>query len=177
MYTLYDDGLYYPAEFLLEWETFQIKAVQKIKTHILRATKLFFRKSCLLWNNVEKCGGAKRSRKPYGGPFHAVLERLHERKHTPIHTHTHTHTQICKPYLFFYSNNDFANAPQFYVIRTLSVFSSDIEGIRFSYNIRNRLLTQKQRRGWRDCTRILSVSINVLSSHNHLKPKVDLTER
>jgi len=33
---------------------FQTKFVEKIKTHILYSITLFFRKSCLLWNNVEK---------------------------------------------------------------------------------------------------------------------------
>ena len=41
----------YLAE-LLEWEKFQIKVVQKIKTHIL-CSKTLYRKSCPLWDNVE----------------------------------------------------------------------------------------------------------------------------
>ena len=41
-------------------------------------------------------------------------------KATNTHTHTHTHTQNIY-YLFFHSNNGYANAPQCYVIRTLSV--------------------------------------------------------
>jgi hypothetical protein len=44
----------YLSHFFSEWESFRTKVVQKIKTHILYAIKLFFRKSCLLWNNVEK---------------------------------------------------------------------------------------------------------------------------
>ena len=76
----------YPAEFFLEWEMFQTKAVEKFKTHILcwiisRRILLImrnvsdkscrenqnthfvfnnfpFRKSCSLWDNVEKCGRA-----------------------------------------------------------------------------------------------------------------------
>jgi hypothetical protein len=48
----------YLAEFFLEWEMFQIKAVDKIKTHILCSVK-FFRKSYRLWENVEKYGGTK----------------------------------------------------------------------------------------------------------------------
>jgi hypothetical protein len=37
---------------------FQIKAVEKIKTHILYSV-MFFQKLCLLWDNVEKYGGAR----------------------------------------------------------------------------------------------------------------------
>ena len=43
----------YLAQFFLEREMFQIKAVQKIKTHIL-CSVTFSRKSCRLWDNVEK---------------------------------------------------------------------------------------------------------------------------
>ena len=48
----------YLAEFFLEWEMFQIKVVKKIKTRIL-CSATFFRKSCCLWDNVEKYGGAR----------------------------------------------------------------------------------------------------------------------
>jgi len=40
-------------EFLSEWETFQIKAVEKIETNILRLIA-FLRKSCRLWDKVGK---------------------------------------------------------------------------------------------------------------------------
>jgi hypothetical protein len=36
----------------------EIKVVEKIKTHIL-CSITFFQKSCLLLDNVEKCGGAR----------------------------------------------------------------------------------------------------------------------
>jgi hypothetical protein len=39
----------YLAHFFLEWEMFQTKVVEKIKTHIL-CTVTFFRKSCRLWD-------------------------------------------------------------------------------------------------------------------------------
>ena len=45
--------LSYLAQFFSEWEMFQTKVVQKIKTHIL-CSVTFFRKSCRLWDNVEK---------------------------------------------------------------------------------------------------------------------------
>ena len=45
----------YLAQFFLEWEMFQTKRAEEIKTHILCSiTFFFFRKSCLLWNDVEK---------------------------------------------------------------------------------------------------------------------------
>jgi hypothetical protein len=47
----------YVAEFISEWETFQTKVAQKIKTHIL-CSMTFFWKSCRLWDNVEKHGTA-----------------------------------------------------------------------------------------------------------------------
>jgi hypothetical protein len=45
--------LSYLAEFL-EWEMFQTKAVEKIKTWVFHSIT-FLRKSCHLWDNVEKC--------------------------------------------------------------------------------------------------------------------------
>ena len=47
----------YLAEVFLEWEMFQIKAVDKIKH--LSCSITFSRKSCSLWDNVEKFGGAR----------------------------------------------------------------------------------------------------------------------
>ena len=41
------------AHFFLEWEMFQTKVVEKIKTHIL-CSVTFSRKSCRLWDTVEK---------------------------------------------------------------------------------------------------------------------------
>ena len=43
----------YLAQFFLEWEMFQTKVVEKIKTHISYSIALF-RKSSRLWVNVEK---------------------------------------------------------------------------------------------------------------------------
>jgi len=43
----------YIAQFLLEWETFQTKVLEKIKIFIV-CSITFFRESCRLWNNVEK---------------------------------------------------------------------------------------------------------------------------
>ena len=43
----------YLAQFFLEWEMFQTKVVEKIKTHFVFCN-FFFRKSYRLWDNVEK---------------------------------------------------------------------------------------------------------------------------
>ena len=48
----------YLAELFLKWEMYQTKFVTKIKTHIL-CSIIFFLKSCLLWDNVEKYCGAR----------------------------------------------------------------------------------------------------------------------
>jgi hypothetical protein len=44
----------YLARFFLEWKMFQVKFVKKIKTRILRSVTFFFRKTCRVWDNVEK---------------------------------------------------------------------------------------------------------------------------
>ena len=44
----------YLAEICLEWEIFQTPVAEKLKTHVL-CPVTFSRKSCLLWDNVEKC--------------------------------------------------------------------------------------------------------------------------
>jgi hypothetical protein len=43
----------YLAYFYVEWLMFQTKVVEKIKTHLLYSIT-FLRKSCRLWDNVEK---------------------------------------------------------------------------------------------------------------------------
>jgi hypothetical protein len=50
----------YLAEFFLDWDIFQIKVVDKIKTHILCSIN-FFRKSCRSWDNAEKYGRARQA--------------------------------------------------------------------------------------------------------------------
>jgi len=44
----------YLAQFFLEREIFQTKVAEKIKTHVI-CSIIFFRHSCRLWDNVEKC--------------------------------------------------------------------------------------------------------------------------
>jgi hypothetical protein len=54
---IYVHILYHLAEFFLEWEMFQPKAVEKIKTHFIFNN--FFAKIVRLWGNVEKYGTAR----------------------------------------------------------------------------------------------------------------------
>jgi hypothetical protein len=49
--------LYYLTEFFLEWEIFQTKVVEKVKTHIL--CSIHFSQKCHLWGNVEEYGKAR----------------------------------------------------------------------------------------------------------------------
>ena len=48
------------AEFFSEWEMFQRKVLEKIKTHNL-CSVTFFWKSCCSWNNVEKYGTTRQA--------------------------------------------------------------------------------------------------------------------
>jgi hypothetical protein len=50
--------LSYLAQFILEWKTFQTITVDKLEPHV-SCTVICFRKSCRLWNNVEKYCRAK----------------------------------------------------------------------------------------------------------------------
>jgi hypothetical protein len=110
------------AEFFLEWEMFQIKVVEKIKTHI-SCSVTSSRKSCRLWDNVEKYGGGretaddKRIRRRVACWITRVI-RTQARASacallSPPHTHTHAleHTEICKTFLFL-GNSGFVNAPR-----------------------------------------------------------------
>jgi hypothetical protein len=55
--TLYEDQhmfTSYLAEFFLEWKMVQARVAEKSK-HAFYVQYFFFRKSCLLWDNVKKC--------------------------------------------------------------------------------------------------------------------------
>ena len=85
--------------------------------------------------------------------LHAGLPRLHSRTHMHTsphpgtHTHasiragactqTHTHTHKVCNLLLFHGNNDFENAPQCYVIRTLPVLLYHIFGAK--YNVKYKV--------------------------------------
>jgi hypothetical protein len=102
----------YLAEFFLEWEMFQIRVVRKKpKTHIL-CSVTFFRKSCHLWDNVEKRGGARGTAEIWRMRVTCWISKVtsaqaqvsaraptstHARTHP--HTRAHTRTEICNIYL------------------------------------------------------------------------------
>jgi hypothetical protein len=98
--------VWYFAEFFLEWEMFQTKVVEKIKTRIL-CSITFFRKSCRLWDNVEKYGTARQ----------ATDDNKTGSMHTAcwISKATDRHSEYVI-LIAFYGNNGYANAPQYYVI-------------------------------------------------------------
>jgi len=52
---------------------FQIKVVEKIKTHILGSVT-FFRKSCRLWDNVEKYSRAGQATDDNMAHAHCMLD-------------------------------------------------------------------------------------------------------
>jgi len=53
------------AQFL-EWEMFQTKVLEKIKTHILYSITFFLSKIVPLWHNAEKYGRARQDTWKYG---------------------------------------------------------------------------------------------------------------
>ena len=73
------------------------KIVEKIKTHISYSLT-FLRKSCRLWDNVEKCGGARETTNDV--TIWRIRVACWMSKATCTHTHAHVHTQICNVYRF-----------------------------------------------------------------------------
>jgi len=53
---------------------FETKIEEKIKIHILCSVTLFFRKSCSLWDNVEKYGGAWKATDDKMALAHCMLD-------------------------------------------------------------------------------------------------------
>jgi hypothetical protein len=87
------------------------KIVEKIKIHILYSVT-FSRKSCCLWDNVEKYDGAREARSDYVCRMRfscwinkATCAHSHSHAHAPAHPHTHTHAhtqrEICNTCCFF----------------------------------------------------------------------------
>jgi len=58
--------------FLLEWEIFRTKSVEKIKAHILFSIT-FFPKSCCLWHSVEKFCRARQAKDDNMANAHCTL--------------------------------------------------------------------------------------------------------
>jgi hypothetical protein len=69
----------YLAQFFLEREMFETKVAEKIKTHFMFSNSFFFRKSCHLWDNVEKYDTARQAIYDY------IIQRMLQKwgyKHT-----------------------------------------------------------------------------------------------
>jgi hypothetical protein len=77
------------AQFFLEWKMFQAEVVEKLETHILCSVTFFFRKSCRLWDNVEKCGRPGQATDDNMAHAHCMLNRA---------TSTHTGYVILNPF-------------------------------------------------------------------------------
>jgi hypothetical protein len=79
--------------FLLKMRNVSDRFVEKIKTHIL-CLVTFFRKSCRLWDNVEKYCKAGQAKDDMSHALCIGHVRLRARAHarTSTHTHTHAHT-------------------------------------------------------------------------------------
>ena len=92
------------------------KFVGKIKTRILCAVT-FFRKSCLLCENVDTCGGAREENRNDN-----TIWRMRVASWTSKATQAHARTEICNTDCFSTAAG-FVNPPQCYVIRTLRVLS------------------------------------------------------
>ena len=87
---------------LLRMINVYVKVVEKIKTHIL-CSVTFSWKSCRLWDNVEKCGGAREASDDNIAARCTLGNYGHMRVNTPPHPCTlppfHAHTQ--KYVIFF----------------------------------------------------------------------------
>ena len=96
----------------LEWEMFQTKATEKIKTHILcSVTFFFFENLARLWDNLKKY-----CRVGQATDDNTMLCNLYNwgYKHT---------LRICNRFFLFYYKNCSKSPPQCYIICTLSFIS------------------------------------------------------
>jgi hypothetical protein len=84
----------YRAQFFIGREMFRMKVVEKIKTHILRPVTFFFlRKSCRLWDTVEKYCRAGEATDDNMVHEHCVLD-------TQGYKHTLRICNACFPYSY-----------------------------------------------------------------------------
>ena len=118
----------YLAEFFLQWEIFQIKVVDKIKIHILRSVHFsenlaVYERNSKNMVRPEAADGNRAELACWISTAKRVQAHASVLAPTPTHTHTHALAHIhrmCKTFIF-HGNNCYANAPQWYVIRTLPV--------------------------------------------------------
>jgi hypothetical protein len=74
--------------------------------------KIFFKKSCHLWDNLKKCGAARQATEGH------IIQRMCVACWiTKASIHTHTQNMYYK--LLFHGNRVITNTPQSYILRTL----------------------------------------------------------
>jgi hypothetical protein len=122
----------YLVEILLEWEMFQIKVVRKIKTHfMLNNFFFFFRKSCRVWDNVGKKGGAREAADEnitWHMRFNLGFKRSRTRKHTHAPTRAHTHAERCDACCFS-TTTGFVNVPKRYIMQKVYSYCSKCDRV------------------------------------------------
>jgi len=84
-------SLSYLVQFFLERDNFRTEVVEEINTRILCSIYSFFRKSCRLWDNVDKYFRVCQAPDDNMAHAHCVLDTIGY-----THTHTHTHTQTIR---------------------------------------------------------------------------------
>ena len=75
---------------------FQIKAVEKLETRISRSVT-FFRKSCRLLDNFEKCGGAREVAENMAHVRCMLVKQDYTRTQTHARTSMHSPTRAITP--------------------------------------------------------------------------------
>ena len=119
-------------------------------THFMLNKLFFFRKSCGLWDNVEKCGGATGVTDGHNMAHTRLVCWMN--KATCIYTHTHK-----------YVIQWFANAPKCYVMRTLPVlFSVVCCVVRTVHKSDFRHITNQTPNKWRPLERSFSDRFSAL---------------
>jgi hypothetical protein len=101
----------YLAQYISEWEIFQLKVVVTIETHNFMFSN-FFENSVVFWDNVEKYGTAVQDTDDN------IIRRMRTAWWISKATNTHLGYVI---FLRVNGNNGCMNTPQYYVIRTLHV--------------------------------------------------------
>ena len=91
----------YLTQLFLQWEIFQTKILQKIKTHILCSIHIFW-ESCHLWDNVEKYHTARQVTDD------ATVQHTHTAFFMPIAIDTDTKHVIL---IAFASDDSYTNTP------------------------------------------------------------------
>ena len=131
----------YLTKCFLEWEILKTKDVEKIKTHTL-CPITFFRKSCPLWGNVKKYGGAREGTDDNMAHVLSCWIRLHERARvstcSTTHVRTNTHTNMEYLLLFHGSATAFrsSNSFTYNFIQIICRFLRKV--VRSVWNIRHR---------------------------------------